>query len=146
MMRTWLFFRLADGEWDGQSISADESTSDLGDWVVRNTPEGCGAFEAKQSVDTRATRLDLDAGQVVSRAPSRAEVDQMQADSARQTIAALERAQAREVREALLQLLPDGSAKQRLMDREALIADQREVLQGLGSSAEPSRAASRGSR
>src|SRR5690606_34596661 len=58
---TWFFYSLADGRFDGRSVSCPESVLDL------NIPEGYGARE--DVTDWLSQRVDLETGQIVDYVP-----------------------------------------------------------------------------
>jgi hypothetical protein len=129
MKRAWSFYRTADGIFTGRRIEsssavvgsgADEEKVD--EWIQRNTPEGCAAIGGRYD---RATQRVV-GGQVVPWVSTgNAERHRI---SAIRAIAVLERAQARVVREALIELLPDGAAKQQLQDLDQKISAERSKI------------------
>lgn len=140
MMRTWLFYRLADGTWVDRSISTDGGAADIEAWLRSNTPEGCAALERTAAIDIHGTRVDLETGQVVvdgdrARQHVEASRDEAERANARNRLATIEAGQIRTLVEAVL---GDPEALQRLRDSEPLKAAAREVLRRPRPSAAPS--------
>lgn len=142
MSGRWHFFDTKTGLFTGRSLSAQS-----GEWVERNTPEGCGAFlqAAGQEIDYLSQRVDLETGEVIDYQPPAPGDDhewnastkrwglsaeaQQAIDDDRQARAAIllaEANSARAIREGLLELLPEGSpARQKLQGVEDAIAAER---------------------
>jgi hypothetical protein len=124
MKRAWSFYRISDGIFTGRRLESSSAVVRGDDkkveaWIQRNTPAGCAAVEGRHD---RATRRVVD-GQVVPWV-STGNAERHRSSAVR-AIAVLERTQARAVREALIEILPDGAAKQRLQEIDAAIASQR---------------------
>lgn len=140
--RTWHFYRLSDGALTGRSFGAS-SDRDL----ARNTPPGCGVIEGV--THPHAQRVDTETGQLVDWQPPKPSDDyewdastrrwvkkrevaaaERASAQAQAEINALELQQLRAIREALIETLPDGDAKRRLVEAEAAIAARRPLLAG----------------
>lgn len=147
-IRTWHFYRLADGILTGRTVTLDDSDEAL---LQANTPPGCAAVA--DVFDWEAQRVDLKAGQLVDWQPPAPADDALRtwawnAEARRwapvPTLAALkaqrlarlqaaieaqEAAQARPVRELLAAMLAGGQADQAARDRFGAIAAKITALQ-----------------
>lgn len=147
-MRTWHFYRQADGLLTGRTVTLDDSDDAL---LQANTPAGCAAVA--DVADWQAQRVDLKTGALVDWQPPAPPDDAMRTwswnDEARRwvaepTLAALKRerlarvqaaieaqeaAQARPVRELLAAMLAGGQADPAARDRFGAIAAKITALQ-----------------
>ncbi len=147
-IRTWHFYRLADGILLGRSVTLDDDDQAL---LQANIPADCGAVAEVD--DWQAQRVDLATGYLIDwQPPAPADTD-LQAwrwdDAARrwlavptlaalkatrvarlqQAIEAQEAAQARPVRELLAAMLSGGQADQAARDRFAAVSAKIAALQ-----------------
>lgn len=123
MNGTWSFYDPETGIFSGTTFSGPSHS------LERNTPSG---FAAKDGLhDHLLRRIDIKSGGVVDyRSPKIDEMDATaRASRAQSVIDELERKQLSAVRAALLELLPDGETKARLVEIDGLVADQLDVLE-----------------
>jgi hypothetical protein len=124
-VKHWRFYSLTDGRFMGAFGTNDKNYEEM---LEANTPAGAAAKEGH--FDPLTQRVDLETGEVVEYQPDVANIELVQKDAAaRAEIDRLEVSQMRAVREALLELLPDGSeAKTKLLEIDGAIAEQRADL------------------
>ena len=142
-MRRWHFYSLTDGILLSGTFSTNDKNAE--EMLGLNTPKGSAPIEGY--FDRFTQRVDLETLTVVPyEAKPPADIEREQKDAAaRAAIVAIEGDQARVVREALIELLPDGSeAKRKLVQIDSAIATQRADLIGtvLDSTGSPADAGS----
>lgn len=138
MNRHWHFYDLETGRLLGKTLSGPDASV-----LASNTPAGAGAVEGHY--DPLSQRVELATGAVIDYQPPQPSEDHEWVDrrwrlkkdaaareirrrAARKAIDAVEWKQARAVREALISVLPDGPAKQRLQQIDDEIATLRSDL------------------
>jgi len=137
-MRTWIFYRVADGTWVDRSMSLDDVGTDADRCVARNTPANCKAFEVLTgiSVDRSYSRFDVASGTIVAYERPAPEVAAEQRAArerrARRRIDELEQSQLRPMRELAIDPA-NAEAKRRLAEIDGEIAGLRPDLQQPGA-------------